>query len=106
MRAVLVLLTGFLIMVASPKERIARALDGGSREDLMGGIQKGTQPHPFFDMNPEFKEWQSLMGQVDTGRLTRDEAQKIHRKKWNYEAEPSPSDPPKGLPGLNRSWDR
>ena len=79
------------------------------RGDLMDGIQKGTQPHPYFDlMNQEAKEWQSLMGQVDTGRLTMEEARRIHLQKW-----PGPELPPeqpniqrKGLPGLNNPWDK
>jgi hypothetical protein len=90
----------------------AVARDGGggrpsprANDDLMGGIQKGTQPHPFFDLNPEFQEWQALMGQVDTGRLSLDEAYKIHRQKWGYE-DPPTAKPKKGLPGLTNSWDR
>src|SRR3954447_19640302 len=95
---------GVLIAAYSARD-LARALES-SRDDLMGGIQRGTQPHPFFDMNPEFKEWQALMGQVDTGRLSLDEAYKTHRKKWGYEDDPPQAKSQKGLPGLNNPWDR
>jgi len=78
------------------------------RGDLMDGIQKGTQPHPYFDMNQEAKDWQSLMGQVDTGRLSMEEAQRIHRQRWP-DPEPPPAQPDaprKGLPGLSNPWDK
>lgn len=87
----------------------------GMRGELMDGIEKGTQPHPFFDLNQEFKEWQSLMAQVDEGRLSLEEAYRIQRQKWpQREPEPAapaapstlPDLPRRPLPGLNREWDK
>jgi hypothetical protein len=77
-----------------------RGVLGG--DDLMEGIQKGTEPSKIemYRRSPQGIDSKMFVDRVKRGELTIEEATKQYREKWNIAPDR------KALPGLNNSWDR